>query len=153
MKDSIDVRSPELSPDLVKSKWAEGAPLLRRWEFPLDLKAAALALAQIKDIIPEANDAFRKAHAALTGAFDRHPEQEQAIWRSFMEHEWEPWEEWINTEELDVASLLFLGSELPSPVPGVGCRGFAEKISAAPYLAQGLLSDLRVPACAAFFAG
>jgi FdhE protein len=115
VKDAIDVRSPELSPDLVKSKWAEGAPLLRRWEFPLDLKAAALVLAQVKDVIPESNDAFRKTHAALIEAFVRHPEEEQAIWRSFMEHEWEPWEEWINTEELDTASLLFLARSCLRP--------------------------------------
>jgi FdhE protein len=115
IKDFIDSRSPELSPDLVKSKWAEGAPLLRRWDFPLDLKAAALTLAQVKDIIPEANDAFRKAHAALIGALDRHPEDEQTIWRSFLEHEWEPWEEWIDMEELDVASLLFLARSCLRP--------------------------------------
>jgi FdhE protein len=115
VKDSLNLSSPDLLPDLVDMKWAEGSPLLRRWEFPLDLKAAAMVLAQVKDVIPESNHPFLNAHGVLSQALDRHPEQDQAIWRSFLEHEWEPWEEWLDTEELDVSTLLFLARSCLRP--------------------------------------
>jgi FdhE protein len=115
VKDSLNLNSPDLSPDLVKRKWAEGTPLLRRSEFPLDPQAAARVLAQVKEHIPTTNHPLRKAHAALSEVCDRHPEQEQAIWRSFLEHDWETWEEWIDTEDLDVASLLVLARSCLRP--------------------------------------
>jgi FdhE protein len=115
VKSLLEVPHFEISPDLVERKWAEGSPLLRRWEFPLDLKAAAMVLAQMKDFIPESNDPFRKAHQALIRVFRLHSEQEEAIWRSFLEHEWEPWEEWVDTEELDIPALLFLARSCLRP--------------------------------------
>jgi FdhE protein len=114
-KNGLNLHSPELPPGLAERKWAEGAPLLLRWEFPLDLNAAAKVLGRLKDQIPTSNHPFRKAHAVLTQACDRHPEMEQTIWQSFLEHEWEPWEEWMDTEELDVASLLFLARNCLRP--------------------------------------
>ena len=114
-KNTLQINPPELSPSLVATKWAEGFPLLRRWEFPLDLQAAAMVLAQIKAFIPESNHPFQKAHAALARVCDRPQEHQQAIWKSFLEHEWEPWEEWMDTEELDVSALLFLARSCLRP--------------------------------------
>jgi len=115
VKDSLNLDSPDLLPDLVNMKWAEGSPLLRRWEFPLDLKAAAMVLARVKDVIPESNHPFLNAYAALSKALDRHPEQDEAIWRSFLEHELEPWEEWMDIQELDISILLFLARSCLRP--------------------------------------
>jgi len=105
----------ELSSDLVKTKWAEGFPLLRRWDFPLDSEAAETVLAQVKDHIPESNQEFPKAHAALIQAFECHPAQKAVVWQSFLQHDWEPWEEWVKTEGVNISSLLFLARSCLRP--------------------------------------
>jgi FdhE protein len=115
VKSSLKLVPLELSSDLVQTKWAEGFPLLRRWEFPLDVEAAETILNQVRDHIPESNHAFGNAHTALRQALDRHSEQETEVWRSFLEHDWEPWEEWVHTEGIDMPSLLFLARSCIRP--------------------------------------
>ena len=115
LKSSLKLLPPELSSDLVRTKWAEGFPLLRRWEFPVDVEAAETILTQVKAHIPEANHAFRDSHAALRQALDRHADQKTAIWQSFLEHDWDPWEEWVMTEDIDISSLLFLARSCLRP--------------------------------------
>jgi FdhE protein len=115
LKGSLKLLPPELSSDLVQTKWAEGFPLLRRWEFPVDVEAAETILTQVRGHIPEANYAFRDAHAALRQALDRPADQKTAIWQSFLEHDWDPWEEWVMTEGIDMSSLLFLARSCLRP--------------------------------------
>jgi FdhE protein len=115
VKSSLKVIPPGLSFGLVQSKWAEGVPLLRRWEFPIDALAAETILTQVRDHIPAPNLEFRQAHAALRQALDRHYDQKAEVWQSFLDHEWEPWEEWVNTEGLNISSLLFLARSCLRP--------------------------------------
>jgi FdhE protein len=105
----------ELPFDLDQTKWAAGLSLLRRWDFPIDSATAETVLIQIKDYIPEANREFQKAHEALGRALASHPEQKAEIWQSFLQHEWEPWEEWVDTEGINMSSLLFLARSCLRP--------------------------------------
>jgi len=115
VKSSLKLAPLEFSSDLVKTKWAEGFSLLRRWEFPLDSKAAETVLAHIKDHIPDSNQEFRKAYAALNQAFEHHPAEKLEVWQSFMQHDWEPWDEWVKTEGVNMSSLLFLARSCIRP--------------------------------------
>jgi len=115
LKGSLKLVPLGLSSDLVQTKRAEGFPLLRRREFPLDVEAAEAILTQVRDHIPESNREFRKAHTALRQALDSHLDQKTAVWRSFLEHDWEPWEEWVSIEGIDISSLLFLARSCIRP--------------------------------------
>jgi FdhE protein len=148
VKSSLKLVPLQLSSDLVETKWAEGFPLLRRWGFPLDSEAAETVLAQVKDHIPESNQEFRKVHAALNQAFECHPAQKAAVWQSFLQHDWEPWEEWVKTEGVNMSSLLFLARSClrPSlewvaedllrrfPLPGTWLKGYCPICGSLPAL-------------------
>jgi len=103
----LNLKSPEISSQLVQTKWSEGFPLLKRWEFPIDIQSAERILIQMEQRIPSHNHSLREAHSALKDALSKQPEHKHDIWRSFMQHEWEPWEEWVETAGQDIASLLF----------------------------------------------
>ena len=114
-KNSLNLLAVELSLELVQAKWTAGFPLLRRWEFPLDSRAAGAILSHIEEHLPDSNQELRKAHAALKQALDDHPDQRAAVWQSFLQHDWEPWEEWVKTEGIDMSSLLFLARSCLRP--------------------------------------
>jgi FdhE protein len=148
VKGSLKLRQIELSPELVQTKWAEGFSLLRRWDFPVDPEAAEMVLAHVKGHIPESNRQLQNAHSALTRALAGHPEQKPAVWKSFLQHEWEPWEEWVETEGIDISSLLFLARSClrPSlewvakdlldryPLPATWLRGYCPVCGSLPAL-------------------
>jgi len=115
VKNSLKLAPLELSSDLVQARWAEGSSLLRRWEFPVDAEAAETVLTRVRDHIPKSNQAFQDAHTVLRQALDSHFEQKTAVWKSFLEHDWEPWEEWLKTEGINLASLLFLARSCNRP--------------------------------------
>jgi FdhE protein len=106
-KGELNLELPETSAQVVKTKWSEGFPLLKRWEFPIDCYAAEKILARMEEYIPSGNQILRDAHAALTAALNSNSEHKKAIWASFMQHDWEPWEEWVNTSGKDMASVFF----------------------------------------------
>ena len=105
---SLELLPVELSSEAVQAKWEGGFPLLQRWEFPLDAKAATTILAHIEPHLPASNRELHKGHAALQQALARHPEHTAALWQSFLQHDWEPWDEWVPTEGLDLSALLYL---------------------------------------------
>ena len=116
--------SPSTSlPRMVQTKWAEGFPLLKRWDFPLDVEAAATILALVEDhLCRPSNEDLRKAHAALKEGLAHHSEQQAAFWQSFLQHDWEPWEEWVQTGGHRPCIPSLSGSKLPASVPGASCR-------------------------------
>jgi FdhE protein len=148
VKGSLKLRRLELSPELVQTKWAEGFSLLRRWDFPVDSEAAEAVLTHVKEHIPESNGQLQNAHSALTLALGGHPEQSGTVWQSFLHHEWEPWEEWVETEGIDISSLLFLARSClrPSlewvaedllkryPLPATWLRGYCPVCGSLPAL-------------------
>jgi len=105
----------QIPSELVQAKWLDGFPLLRRWDFPLDIQCAMGILQELERVIPKTNHSMSGAFEALSAALKAHPLQEKEIWSSFLQHEWEPWEEWIDTKEVDVASLLFLARSCIRP--------------------------------------
>lgn len=98
-----------------ESKWKEGAPLLKRWDFPLDISAAEAILDGVKPFLPAANLPLVSASEALTRALRMHPAQKRAIWESFLQHEFDPWEEWVDADGTDTAALLFLARNCLRP--------------------------------------
>ena len=98
-----------------ENKWKEGIPLLKRWDFPLDIQSAEAVLDGVKLHIPTANVPLSGAQGALNRALEIHPAQKEAIWDSFLQHEFEPWEEWVDAGETDAASLLFLARSCLRP--------------------------------------
>jgi FdhE protein len=59
--------------------------------------------------LPVGNEPLRTAHAALTAALASHPGEHREFWASFLQHELEPWEAWIDVEEGGTAPLIFWG--------------------------------------------
>lgn len=107
VKKELKLEPLAMSQGLVDAKWREGFPLLKRWEFPIDVGAAERVLLHMEEHIPAGNEALKSAHGAMRQALNRQPENKKAIWESFMHHEWEPWEEWVDTSGVDLASLVF----------------------------------------------
>jgi FdhE protein len=123
-KQKLNLPSLDIPAPLVATKWEEGFPLLQRWDFPVDLEAAEAVLRTVKDHIPGSNKPLKQAHAALSAALLRHADQRDAVWLSFLQHEWEPWEEWVETAGIDTASLLFLARSCLRP----SVEGAAERL-------------------------
>lgn len=114
-RNSLKLLPAGLSSELVQSKWAEGSPLLMRWDFSLDVEVATAILTRVEDHLPQSNEKLRNAHTALKQALISHPEQHAALWQSFLQHDWEPWEEWVKTEGTDLSTLLFLARSCLRP--------------------------------------
>jgi FdhE protein len=114
-REAIRLQPLELGSDLIETKWKEGFPLLRRWDFPVDIQCAEEIRLGLGKCIPESNRQLRGAFDALSGGLEIHREHEEEIWRSFLQHEWEPWEEWVETGEIDAASLIFLARSCLRP--------------------------------------
>lgn len=93
----------------VQTRWDAGFPLLQRWEFPLDIDVAEGIFRLLLDCLPLGNEPLRLGHAALSAALTRHPEEHREIWTSFLQHELEPWEAWIEAAECGAAPLVFWG--------------------------------------------
>lgn len=114
-KSTLKLVPADLSREIVQARWAEGTPLLQRWDFPLDVQAAATLLGVVEKHLPLSNEALRTAHTALKEGLAKHSGQQPEFWRSFLHHEWEPWEEWVPTEGVDLASLLYLARSCLRP--------------------------------------
>ena len=114
-KNSLKLVPLEISSDRVEIKLHAGFPLLHRWDFPIDLQAADSVLSLVKDHIPESNEDLSKAWTALFQASECHTAHKAELWRSFMQHELEPWEEWVVTEGINISSLLFLARSCVRP--------------------------------------
>jgi FdhE protein len=112
---SLQLAPVELSVELVETKWKEGFPLLRRWDFPIDAAVAENLLARFKEHIPSGNSRMNAAHLKLSDALASFPDSKEDIWHSFLHHEGEPWQEWIAIDEADIASLLFLARNCLRP--------------------------------------
>lgn len=130
-KKSIRMDPPTIDENLAKTKWAEGFPLITRWDFPIDYMSARNIFFGLKEHIPASNKQLKAAFIALEKALEKYPAQQEDIWKSFLHHDWEPWEEWVETAGLEVSSLLFLARSCLRPSLDL--------------VAQKLLSNLPVP--------
>ena len=115
VKGTLEPAPLEMASQAVAAKWESGFPLLRRWDFPVDIKAATRILQEIREHIPSGNERMRLAHEVLSAHLAGHPESAEEVWRSFLQHEMEPWEEWLDTEAVDVPSVLFLARSCLRP--------------------------------------
>ncbi len=104
-----------IKPELVKTKWGEGFPLIHRWDFPIDMEATGKLFQQLRDHVPQENKPLADAYRALERALEESPEAQEEIWESFLQHEWEPWDQWVATTGVDTASLLFLARSCLRP--------------------------------------
>jgi FdhE protein len=67
---------------------------------------------------------------ALHEALARGTHQKEALWESFMQHEWEPWDEWVDTTGADAPSILFLARSCIRPSIEYTARNLALKFPA-----------------------
>lgn len=107
VKQKLAIEPVVITQEQVQVRWNEGFPLLKRWEFPIDIAAAEKILRSMEKNIPADNQQLRDANQAIAQALSRQPRQKQAIWESFLQHDWEPWEEWVDTADKDLASIIF----------------------------------------------
>jgi FdhE protein len=114
-KNSIRIDPPVIEAGLARTKWEEGFPLLLRWDFPVDMDVAENILTTVPRHVPAESDLLPRAGKALRSALTTNPEHRSDIWRSFLQHEMEPWEEWVDTSSCDTASLLFWGRSCLRP--------------------------------------
>jgi FdhE protein len=108
-KKRLQLELPELDPLGAQTRWEAGFPLLQRWDFPVDIELAEELLAALVDHLPAGNEPLRTAHAALTAALANHRGEHREFWASFLQHEQEPWEAWIDVGEGGAAPLIFWG--------------------------------------------
>jgi len=146
--DTICLPQLPLDGQAAENNWKQGIPLLKRWDFPVDIQSAETILNAVSLKIPGGNAQLAGAAKALSRAFAAHPQEKQAIWESFLQHEFEPWEEWVDVSEADSASLLFLARSClrPSiewtarkllerfPVPANWLRGYCPVCGSLPSL-------------------
>lgn len=145
---TVGISAPEMDRQLVETKWREGFPLLRRWDFPIDTGSAESILTSIGKHVPPENIQMRGAHKALTKFLRDYPDRSEEFWQAFLQHEWEPWDEWLDWEAVDIPSLLFLARscirpsiectarELTSkfPLPGSWLKGYCPVCGSLPSL-------------------
>ena len=139
----LQLESVSSSVSEVESKWKEGVPLLKRWDFPLDISSSETLLNGVKPHLPAANPPLTSASQALTRALEMYPARKRAIWESFLQHEFEPWEEWMDTRETDAAALLFLARSCLRPSVEWDGAGPLGEVSRSRELAAGVLPRLR----------
>lgn len=101
--------------DHMRHLWSSGRPLLRRWEFPLDIHTAEDVLRAIAEGVPPHNQELSGACSALSHALAQNPSAKDAVWESFLHHEWNPWEEWVETAGVDLPSLLYVARSCLRP--------------------------------------
>lgn len=104
-----------LDSEAVRMQWQAGRPLMRRWEFPLDLEAAQEILEAVAQAVPAHNQELRGACSAISQALLRNPLAKDAVWESFLHHQWNPWEEWLDITGVDLPSLLFVARSCLRP--------------------------------------
>lgn len=106
----------DISPEDAERARKERSPLLKRWEFPVDVHSAGVVFDGMKNHIPLKNSQLSTAWEALSQAISKTSgEARQALWESFLHHEMEPWEEWVDMKDVDVSSLLFLARSALRP--------------------------------------
>lgn len=116
-KSTLYVDVPEIQGGPPLNKWGNGFPLFNRWDFHIDAEAAARVLNAAGNAIPAENLPLVTAWEALVRAIPESPSERDKFWRSFLQHEMEPWQEWIDTGEgsPDLASVLFLARSAIKP--------------------------------------
>lgn len=116
-KANLRVKIPPLSGVPPERKWEDGFPLLNRWDFQVDTQSAGRILDAAGKAIPEQNLQLAQAWKALARAIPENSSERDRFWGSFLHHEMEPWEEWIDAGEdgLDLASILFLARSAIKP--------------------------------------
>ncbi|MHC1724955.1 MAG: formate dehydrogenase accessory protein FdhE [Syntrophobacteraceae bacterium] len=116
-KDELRLEVPSITASAANTRWENGFPLLNRWDFPIDLEAAEHLLKKIGDAAPGGNRQLADAYQLLSNALATHHEQREEFWKSFLQHEMEPWEEWlkIGSAPADLASVLFLARSAIRP--------------------------------------
>ncbi len=115
IKGTLKISPFPISPDLVKTKWENGFPLLYRWDFPLDMESAGRILSHIAPHIPDANLSMRKAHGVLSQMLSKKSRDQAEVWKIFLRHGEEEWDIDIDLEEDDLASFVFLGRSCIRP--------------------------------------
>jgi len=108
---------PPLSGVSPQKKWENGIPLLNRWNFRIDAPAAGRVLDVARKAIPEQNHQLIGACDALKRAIPENISERDKFWSSFLHHEMEPWEEWIDPDGdgIELASVLFLARSALKP--------------------------------------
>jgi FdhE protein len=114
-KHALRVALPKIAADQAATRWEEGFPLLRRWDFPVDAEQAEAVLVGMQKHIPDENLQLKSAHYALMKSLSAHEGRKAEIFRTFLQHDGETWEEWIETEGVDLASLLIWGRAAVRP--------------------------------------
>ncbi|MCE5336572.1 MAG: formate dehydrogenase accessory protein FdhE [Desulfobacteraceae bacterium] len=137
IRDRLSIKPPIMENGTVATRWENGFPLLNRWDFPIDTAAAGLIVERSETDIPPDNRQLRYALEVLQNSLRAHAESAAEFWQSFLHHEMEPWEEWIEPTQ-DTASVLFLARNAlrPSiertaslllekhPIPGTWLKGY-----------------------------
>lgn len=114
-KTTLRLRKRDLSSEEVQTRWENGFPLLRRWEFPVDIEVAGRIFFGIKDHIPPDNSQLLEGWETLHRALEQFPSEKPALWESFLHHENKPWQTWMETKDSDLAPMLFLARSCLRP--------------------------------------
>lgn len=114
-KRHIEIESPAITSESAQTRWSHGFPLLQRWELPVNVEAAETILQRMQGCLPAGNRQLSDAWEALSESLLQHAGFEEDFWRSFLQQDLGPWEEWVASEGLDFASVIFLARSCMRP--------------------------------------
>lgn len=114
-KKNLSLPRTAMDTAFVQAQWRSGRPLLRRWDFPVDIPAAEAVLQAVTEAVPPHNRELSGACSALAKALAQNPSAKDAVWESFLHHEWNPWEEWVETAGVDLPALVYVARSCLRP--------------------------------------
>ncbi len=103
---NVNVKIPEISREMVKTKFTEGFPLLNRDDFPVDSEAAGKVLRKIQEFIPGENKELQKTASNLL-IFLKHSGNK--FWQHLLKGEEETLEEVAQKIHSPLHQVIFLG--------------------------------------------
>jgi FdhE protein len=115
IKQTLKLELPSISIQEVGMRWESGFPILHRWDFPVDTDAAEIFLSNLEHCIPTDNFQMMNAYRALLKGISNNVARKDEVWASFLHHEYEPWDEWMESEAVDQPALIFLARSCVRP--------------------------------------
>ena len=146
VKAEVSLKAVEVPSDAAAEQLSNGFPLLKRWDFPVDVRSAGAILDAMESLIPSDNRAMTSAWSALSRSLAKHAGFEASFWESFLQPDLSAWEEWAKGEGgIDFASILFIARSCLRPSIEKTAEDLTSKCDGFPLWHRG-----RCPVCGSF---
>jgi len=132
LKDRVELDVPLLDPALAATQWREGFPLLRREEFPLDVRVAEGVLEGMEEHVPADSESLKRTLAILRRWLATHESGRESFWRSFVDPGEPAPSGWEMPSEEDGPALMLWVRAAWGPSVEETARGILERFPLPP---------------------